>query len=231
MKIDLHNFFKYYDSKNPKHVAAVEKLEVELEEKASELLDDSSNWIRIYRSVLNQVQPKVIAVPFFPQTDNYALPESTCNSSSCAMVLEFLKPGTLIGAKGDDVYLKKVLTLGKSTDHTVQTRVLESYGVHSVWKQNLSFSDLDRELSQGKPVIIGILHRGTLTLPRGGHILVVIGKTDKGDYVVNDPYGSLNDGYSGPVSEGKGAIYSRLVLEKRWTVEGPNSGWGRIFTN
>jgi hypothetical protein len=28
MKIDLHNFFKYYDEKNPKHVAAIEQLEL-----------------------------------------------------------------------------------------------------------------------------------------------------------------------------------------------------------
>ncbi len=37
MKIDLHNFFQYYDPKNPKHVAAVEQLEVDL--KDSPLLD------------------------------------------------------------------------------------------------------------------------------------------------------------------------------------------------
>lgn len=231
MRVDLHNFFKFYDSKNPKHVAAVEQLEIELEKKAPEILDDTSNWIRIYRAIMVTATPKVLSVPFFPQTDNYALPDSTCNSSSCAMALEFLKPGTLKGAKGDDVYLKKVLALGSSTDHTIQTKVLESYGVHSIWKQNLSFVDLDRELNQGKPVVIGILHRGTLTQPRGGHVLVVIGKTNKGDYVVNDPYGTINNGYSGPVSEGKGAIYSKLLLEKRWTVEGPNTGWGRLFTN
>jgi GH24 family phage-related lysozyme (muramidase) len=146
------------------------------------------------------------------------------------MVLEFLKPGTLKGPKGDDEYLHKVLALGKSTDHNVQTKVLESYGVYSTWKQTLSFADLDRELGLGKPVVIGILHRGTLSAPTGGHIIVVIGKTVDGKlYVVNDPFGSLMNGYSGPVTEGKGALYPKSVLEKRWTVEGPNTGWGRVF--
>lgn len=230
MKVDLHNFFKFYDSKNPKHVAAVEQLEVDLEKKASDLLDDSTNWIRIFRTKPEVLVPKVLAVPFYPQTDNYTLPDSTCNSSSCAMALEFFKPGTLQGPKGDDAYLKKVLALGQSTDHNIQTKVLESYGVHSVWTQTLSFSDLDRELSQGKPIVIGILHRGTLSSPTGGHIIIVIGKTDQGDYIVNDPYGSLNNGYSGPVTDGKAALYPKYVLEKRWTVDGPNTGWGRIFT-
>jgi hypothetical protein len=48
MKIDLHNFFKYYDEKNPKHVAAIEQLEKDLND--SVLLNDDSNWVRIYRT-------------------------------------------------------------------------------------------------------------------------------------------------------------------------------------
>ena len=31
MKVDLHNFFQYYDPKNPKHVAAVEQFEVDID--------------------------------------------------------------------------------------------------------------------------------------------------------------------------------------------------------
>lgn len=232
MKADLHNFFKFYDPKNPKHVAAVEQFEVDLEKRAADLIDDTTNWIRIFRTAPEVIVPKVLAVPFFPQTDNYALPDSTCNSSSCSMALEFFKPGTLKGAKGDDSYLKKVLALGNSTDHNVQTRVLESYGLYSIWRQTLSFTDLDRELSNGKPVVIGILHRGTLSSPRGGHILVVIGKSDDGNsYIVNDPYGNLMDGYTTNVNNGKGAIYPKYVLEKRWTVDGPSTGWGRIFNS
>lgn len=227
MKIDLNNFFKFYDPKNPKHVVAVEQLEVDID---SKLLDDSANWVRIFRTQPESPKTSILAVPFYPQTDNYALASKTCNSSSCAMVLEFLKPGTLKGVKGDDDYLRKVLAIGESTDHNVQTKVLESYGVYSTWKQTLSFTDLDRELGLGKPVVIGILHRGTLSAPTGGHIIVVIGKTADGNsYVVNDPYGSLIDGYSGPVTEGKGALYPKYILEKRWTVEGPNTGWGRVF--
>lgn len=228
MRVDLHNFFKHYDEKNPKHVAAVEQFEVDLASKCQDLMEDSANWVKIFRTKVEPVVPGVLNVPYFPQTDNYRDANRTCNSSSCAMVLEYFKPGTLKGAKGDDAYVQKVFSLGDSTDHTVQTKVLESYGIKSHFSYNLSFTDLDRELAAGRPVVIGILHRGTLSRPTGGHMVVVIGKKGE-DYVVNDPYGSLNDGYTGPVTNGKGAVYKRSDLERRWAPDGPKSGWGRIF--
>jgi hypothetical protein len=229
MKIDLHNFFKYYDPKNPKHVAAVEQLEVDLYSREPDLLEDESNWVKIYRSKKEKTFPGVLKVPFFPQTDNYRDAARTCNSSSCAMCLEYFKPGTLVGPKGDDAYVRKVFSVGDTTDHSVQTKVLESYGIKSKFNYNLSFFDLDRELAAGRPVIIGILHRGTLSRPTGGHMLVVIGKNGQ-DYIVNDPYGSLNDGYTGPVTNGKSAIYKRSDLTYRWLEHGRDrTGWGRVF--
>ena len=224
MKIDLHNLFRYYDPNNPKHVAAVEQLEVDL--KDSPLLDDTSNWVRIYRS--KPSLPGVLSVPYYPQTDNYRDANRTCNSSACAMCLEYFKPGTLKGSKGDDAYVQKVFSIGDTTDHTVQTKVLAGYGIKSHFSYNLGFADLDRELSAGRPVVIGIYHRGTLSAPTGGHMVVVIGKKGE-DYIVHDPYGSLNDGYTGAVTNGKGAVYKKSDLDRRWTADGPKSGWGRIF--
>ena len=228
MKIDLHNFFKYYDEKNPKHVAAVEELEKTLDNKAPEEMEDSANWVRIYRTQLEKPKSSTLDVPFYPQTDNYRDANRTCNSSACAMCLEYFKPGTLVGSKGDDAYIRKVFSIGDTTDHTVQTKALESYGIKSSFHYSLTFADLDRELADGRPVVIGILHRGTLSNPTGGHMLVVIGKTPSGDYVVNDPYGSLNDGYTGSVTNGRGAIYKKSDLARRWCPKG-NDGWGRLF--
>jgi hypothetical protein len=226
-RIDLHNFFKHYDENNPKHVAAVEQFEVDLMD--SPLIDDSSNWVRIYRTKPENPKSNTIEnFPWFPQTDNYRDANRTCNSSACAMCLEYFKPGTLKGPKGDDAYVQKVFSIGDTTDHLVQTRVLASYGIKSNFSYSLSFADLDRELAAGRPVVIGILHRGTLSNPTGGHMVVVIGKTPNGDYVVNDPYGSLNDSYTGPVTNGKGAIYKRSELARRW-CPGGKDGWGRVF--
>ena len=230
MKIDLHNFFKHYDEKNPKHVAGVEQLEKDLTD--SLLIDDTSNWVRIYRTKPSKpVNPSILDVPYYPQTDNYTNAERTCNSSACAMCLEYFKPGTLKGAQGDDAYIRKVFAIGDTTDHSVQTKVLASYGIQSSFSYNLSFADLDKSLSAGKPVVIGILHRGSLSNPSGGHMVCLIGKTQDGkSYICNDPYGSLNTGYSGPVEEGKGVIYSKEVLKYRWLEGGKdNTGWGRVF--
>jgi hypothetical protein len=232
MKVDLHNFFLHYDPKNPKHVAAVEQLEKDLEQKQPDLIEDNSEWVEIFREKAPvPAQTGVLAVPYYPQTDNYRDANRTCNSSSCAMCLEYLKPGTLKGAKGDDAYVQKVFAIGDSTDHTVQTRVLESYGVKSQFSYNLSFSDLDKSLSAGKPVVIGILHRGSLSAPTGGHMVVVIGKSPDGaSYICNDPYGDLMSGYTTPVNKGKGAVYPVEVLKYRWLEKGKDkTGWGRVF--
>jgi hypothetical protein len=230
MKIDLHKFFQYYDEKNPKHVAAVEQLELDLID--SPLSDDTSNWVRIFRTKIEKAKSSLLLdVPYYPQIDNYRDANRTCNSSACAMCLEYFKPGTLKGPRGDDAYVTKVFEIGDTTDHSVQTKVLANYGINSTFSYNLSFSTIDSELSAGRPVIIGILHRGSLSNPSGGHMVCLIGKTEDGkSYICNDPYGNLMDGYTTDVYNGKGAIYPKEVLKYRWLEGGKdNTGWGRVF--
>ena len=228
MQINLFNFFKYFDENNPNHVEAVKLFEASLEKKVPDEIDDTASWVKVYRSQPQKPKSNILDVPFYPQTDNYRDANRTCNSSACAMCLEYFKPGTLVGAKGDDAYVRKVFAVGDTTDHLVQTKVLASYGIKSSFSYSLTFADLDREIAAGRPVVIGILHRGSLSNPSGGHMLVVIGKTPSGDYIVNDPYGSLNDGYTGAVTNGKGAVYKKSDLIRRWCPKG-NDGWGRLF--
>jgi hypothetical protein len=45
-RIDLHNFFQYYDEKNPNHVKSVQWLEDNLPVK---YLEDNIDWAEIYR--------------------------------------------------------------------------------------------------------------------------------------------------------------------------------------
>lgn len=47
MKIDLRNFFKFYDDKNPNHLKAVQWLNTNL---PPQYLDDSSEWVKAYRT-------------------------------------------------------------------------------------------------------------------------------------------------------------------------------------
>ena len=172
--------------------------------------------------------PVDLKVPYWPQTDNYTQSERTCNSSSCAMVLEFFKPEAVVN---DDQYIKKLIDggYGDTTDHGAQGRLLADYGLKSTWHTDFSIAALEKEIRAGRPVVCGILHRGSESAPTGGHMIVVRGLTSSGDFRVNDPYGSCNDFYSGAVENGNNAIYSRKMMAARWTPDGPNSGWARTF--
>ena len=167
-------------------------------------------------------------VPYFQQVDNKFEPMRTCNTSSCAMVARFM------GAKiaSDDEYYQIVIKYGDTTDHNAQTKALTQLGIKSVWHTDLGFDDLDQSLAAGLPCVIGILHRGSLASPTGGHMIVVIGKTASQDYICHDPYGSLLDaggGYTGDVNHGKAVVYPRYVLTRRWLPDGEKAGWGRLF--
>ncbi|MBF2080248.1 MAG: C39 family peptidase [Synechococcales cyanobacterium T60_A2020_003] len=169
-----------------------------------------------------------LPVPFYLQTDNRYEPMRTCNTSSCAMVARFL--GASITT--DDEYYQIVRQYGDTTDHGAQTQALNHIGIRSTWHTNLGFEQLDQSLEAGLPIVIGILHRGSLQSPTGGHMVVVIGRTESRDYICHDPFGSLLDpggGYTGDPRNGKQVIYPRYVLTHRWTPDGDQSGWGRLF--
>ena len=164
-----------------------------------------------------------LPVPFFSQRDNMDQPYRTCNTSSCAMVAKFL--GANIS--GDDDYFQYVIKYGDTTDHSAQTQALAELKIQSTWNTNLDFDDLDKSLASGLPAVIGILHHGPPSAPSGGHMIVAIGRNANGDYIINDPFGNLLDGYAS--EEGGGLTYSRQELTGRWTADGPKTGWGRLF--
>lgn len=171
-------------------------------------------------------KPKEIElkVPYYSQRDNVQDWWRTCNTSSCAMVAEYLKPGCIKGS--DDYYLLNYVNkYGDTTDHSAQTAALKALGIDSYFSYQLDYDDLDRELEAGRPVVIGVLHKGPITQPSGGHMIVVIGKYADG-YIFNDSWGEGFD-YSG--SNGKQVKYPYQSLNARWLMDGANTGWGRIF--
>lgn len=221
--IDFVQVFRFYQGR-PHQNAALRWLQQTSQSKTLE------GFARMWRQIPTAQKNRELRlnVPFYQQTDNRYEPHRTCNTSSCAMVARFL------GAKisSDDAYYQIVRKYGDTTDHGAQTRALAEIGIKSSWHTNLDYDDLDRSLEAGLPIVIGILHRGTLHSPTGGHMIVVIGRTAKLDYICHDPYGSLldpNGGYSGSAENGRGIVYPRFVLNRRWLVEGEQSGWGRLF--
>jgi hypothetical protein len=218
------DFAQFADSSNPKHRAAYDDLYAAIQKLDPSLLTDEANWVKIYRS--KPAIPPVLNVPYFSQRDNYRDASRTCFSSSCAMLTEFLKPGTLPGAKGDDKYIQEVFKRGDSTDANVQIQTLKHFGITASFKTNGSLSTLDALLGQGIPVPVGILHHGPSSAPSGGgHWIIVIGKEGT-NYIVNDPWGEIDNASGTYISQnGKGLKYSENLIKARWTVEGPGSGW------
>jgi GH24 family phage-related lysozyme (muramidase) len=168
-----------------------------------------------------------LQVPFYSQLDSGTdQGRRMCFSSSCAMLLEYLKPGTLKGPNGDDQYLKRVQQYGDTTDAAAQIKALASYGIKARFVTNASFATLEQQIAKGVPVPCGYLHRGPISKPSGGgHYLVVVGHTPDA-VIVHDPFGEADLINGTTLSKpARFARYSRKNWGKRWQVEGTATGW------
>ena len=168
-----------------------------------------------------------LPVPWFAQLDS-ATDEGRrmCFSSSCAMLLAFLKPGVLFGLNGDDQYLARVHQFGDTTDPAAQIQALASYGITARFSNQASFSMLEEQIAAGIPVPCGYLHRGPISRPSGsGHWLIVVGITPT-HLIVHDPFGEA-DLVNGTTLGGIARFcrYSRRNFARRWMVEGEGTGW------
>ena len=169
--------------------------------------------------------PVILSVPYYSQLDNVKDPHRTCNTSACCMVANYIKPGVF---DSDDEYFLQLEKYGDTTEHDAHTKLLESVGIKSRFEHNLNYIDLDWSLAkEGLPIVIGVLHRGSLNSPLGGHMMVVIGKLDISRYVVHDPYGKPFS-YEQD-SSGFAQVVPKESLDRRWLVDGASSGWGRLF--
>ncbi len=168
-----------------------------------------------------------LKVPYYSQRDNLVQPGRTCSSSTHAMLLNFLKPGSV--ASDDEYFRKFVGTWENSTNWDFHTAALEKFGIRSVYRQNLDFEHLYHSLELGYPVAIGVLHKGPLTSPSGGHVLLITGMDKaKGIFYANDPWGK---GFDYLDHNGQDVAYPiNPSLERRWLADGANSGWGRLIT-
>ena len=180
---------------------------------------------------LQQSHGNPLQVPWYAQMDStdQAQAARMCFSSSCAMLLQFLKLGTLSGPNGDDQYLKRVLTYGDTTDAKAQVRALSSFGIKARFTTTAGWSDIERQINAGIPVPCGFLHRGPVSAPNGGgHWLIVVGFTQS-HLIVHDPFGEA-DLAAGATLGGvaRFARYSRQNFGPRWMVEGAGTGWAII---
>jgi uncharacterized protein YvpB len=164
-----------------------------------------------------------LGVEYMSQRDNYRDANRTCFSSSCAMLLKYLKSGSI---KTDDDYIKVVFTFGDTTEGATQVATLKHFGLPVVFITGGNRALIQKQINSGKPVPAGFLHHGTPSQPTGGgHWLCIIGYDETG-YWVNDPWGDcdlLTGTY--PSTDGAKKHYSYKNFEPRWMADGPNTGW------
>ncbi len=227
--LDLANFFEHYQAE-PHQVAAVRLLGDAIKAKAPELLRSDAAWVKAYRS-------KAPAVIQLPVPYQYQLDSSTqhgarmCFSSTNAMVVEYLKPGTLRGAQADDAFLAKVLQYGDTTSAEAQVRALKAFGIKAAFRTDGTSKRARELLAAGLPVPMGVLHHGPFTNPTGGgHWVLAVGWDQRtGQWIVHDPYGRMDEirgGYaSNEPTAGRFVRYSRERFGVRWLVKGEGDGW------
>lgn len=222
---DFENCFKYYSGEPHQR----EGIELLFENLPDTLKKDEAYWIRRYRKqdVESSTTEGTYTAPrYFSQRDNYRDASRTCFSSSCAMLLESLKPGTLPGDRGDDKYIQTVFSIGDTTEASVQLEALRAYGINAKFIQNGSLDLLRSQLDKGIPVPCGILHHGPAGAPSGGgHWICVIGYDETG-FIVHDPWGEIDHASGTYIStEGANLHYSNNLMSSRWTVSSANDGW------
>ena len=170
---------------------------------------DSGNWYIYTPHWEDSGFESVLDVKYFSQRDNYRDAHRTCFSSSCAMLLEYMKPGTLPGKYGDDFYIERVFQFGDTTEAQTQIEALASYDVKARFIQDGSLSLLKTQIDVNKPVPVGILHHGPASAPSGGGHWWLVTGYDSNGCVCNDPWGEIDHATGTyPVNNGEGVHYS-----------------------
>ena len=151
---------------------------------------------------------------YYSQRDNRRQWRRTCNSSSNAMYTNWLlracgKPGL----NGDNDFLNKVLSIGDSIYHGIQTQVVRQYGFKTKWMTDRDLPFVKELLSKGFVVPCNIKHLGSDSRPHGGHVLALIGYKD-GVFTAHDPWGTLESRYSN--HNGAYSKISESTFKKRW---------------
>lgn len=216
--VDAATYFANLDHQ----VAAFEYVETVLE------TGELDHFAELYRGQL--VDPEMpLQAPYYYQLDSET-PEGfrMCFSSTNAMLLEYLKPGSLKKG-GDDEYLRRVHHYGDTTDSSAQVKALQSYGIDC---QFLTFGDielLEDQIAKGYPVPVGWLHKCHVSEPCGGGHWSLVVHVSRDFITVHDPFGRAamtKGGYeSNGFTDGRFVQYDRESFAKRWMPEGPGSGW------
>lgn len=153
---------------------------------------------------------------YWSQRDNSRMPHRTCNTTSNAMLLRWYQDACgLPSIKSDEVYMPHVFKYGDTIYHGVQTKAIKDFGFSTKWMTDRDLPFVKELLETGFPVVCNILHRGSLSRPTGGHVIMLIAyDRAKREFTAHDPYGTLSSNYT--VHNGAYSKISEKVFTIRW---------------
>ncbi|HXT02434.1 MAG TPA: peptidase C39 family protein [Elusimicrobiota bacterium] len=157
---------------------------------------------------------RTIDVPQRSQSSSKEDPAKVCSPTSLSMILQYYGVDLPTEKVASGVYDRASKLYGDwpfNTAYAHQTAGLEAYV-----RKMMGLEDLEAEIAAGRPVEIS--HRwekgeldGAPISRTDGHMIVVVGFTEDGDVVVNDPAAK-----PGSVRR----VYKRAQIEKTWLVRG-----------
>jgi hypothetical protein len=174
----------------------------------------------------------IAGFPYFWQVNNASDGWRECQSSAIAMCLKFLGIGNLTD---DQDYIDVVDLYGDTTERQPHYDAMKHLGYTGAkWHTNLTAEIIKAEISNGKPVAVGNLHKGPVSNPSGGGHFVVLYGYGPDYWLVMDPYGEADlvngDFVACSATAGKAQHYSFKNFNPRLFVSNPADGWGWIFT-
>lgn len=148
-----------------------------------------------------------LGVPYRSQMDNFYNPTGSCNVTSIAMCLDFLRiPRRKKTGQFEDELYEYAIAKGYSRWEPLDlAKIVKDYGAQDYFTESATIQDVRDWVASGNPAVI----HGYFT--SFGHILVVVGYDSSG-FFVHDPYGEwFAEGYDTSVS-GSYLYYSERLI-------------------
>ncbi|MEG4323217.1 MULTISPECIES: C39 family peptidase [unclassified Microcoleus] len=156
-----------------------------------------------------------LGIPYRSRMDNLYNPTGTCNVTSIAMCLDFLRvPRRQKTGQYEDELYQYAIDKGYSRwEPKDLAKIVRDYGAQDYFTENATIDDVQDWLASGNPAVI----HGYFT--SFGHIIVVAGYDSEG-FFVHDPYGEwFPTGYDTTVS-GSYLHYSYRLIRSVCMADG-----------
>lgn len=211
----LLQYFQYFRRGDPHQMAAIQRLQEDLPE---DLKAEDAAWREAWAA---SGMEQWVLTPYFTQLDNPIQPLRECFTSAAAMVAAKYRR-----VSSDVEYAWDLKSHGDTTDVQAHVRTLKSYGLTVTFYSTGDADTIEREIRNGRPVLVGWLHKGPIDKPEGfGHWSVIVGY-NRDEFIMHDPAGEPNMLEGGHVrGGGRDFRVNRKQFLDRWQIEGKATGW------